>query len=305
MNDTAMKKKLYSDSSSMERDDLQQIKGIGQSIALALNNLGIYRFADMIHYTPDKLADALRPLVAFISSRRIERDNWLGQARALAETSKELDEYTSKVPGEGEEKAHRNASPDGWREVADFFVSFGYARDRRGKEQFQTKAHHSQADTLERWEGIAVEQVVDWMIRQANLPQAEASSEMSNEEEGSLSISELWVSEVVPSPGRRLSTPAMLRAEYRLHLSGQALVDLCRAQNPFSVELYLVNAENNHSDLIDTYSAQLMPDQLVYDLERSFPIPEAGRYQLYVVARLLPPGSAMTHLQGPVIQIEP
>ena len=64
-----------------EPDDLQKISGIGPSIERTLHGLGIYHFRQIAQLTPDN--------VAWIDHRlrfrgRIEREDWIGQARKLA-----------------------------------------------------------------------------------------------------------------------------------------------------------------------------------------------------------------------------
>lgn len=64
-----------------ERDDLQQIKGVGPAIEKTLNELGISRFdqiAQMSEYDIDRVAHRLK---GFRS--RIYREDWIGQARDL------------------------------------------------------------------------------------------------------------------------------------------------------------------------------------------------------------------------------
>lgn len=66
---------------SDDKDDLQQIKGVGPAIEKTLNDLGIYRFnqiAEMSEYDIDRVARELR---GFRS--RIYREDWIGQARLL------------------------------------------------------------------------------------------------------------------------------------------------------------------------------------------------------------------------------
>jgi predicted flap endonuclease-1-like 5' DNA nuclease len=62
-------------------DDLKQISGIGPGIEKTLHGLGIYHFRQIAQFTPDN--------VAWIDQRlrfkgRIEREDWIGQARRLA-----------------------------------------------------------------------------------------------------------------------------------------------------------------------------------------------------------------------------
>ena len=66
---------------SEDRDDLQQIKGVGPAIEKTLNELGIYSFnqiAKMSEYEIDRVAQRVK---GFRS--RIYRQNWIGQARDL------------------------------------------------------------------------------------------------------------------------------------------------------------------------------------------------------------------------------
>jgi predicted flap endonuclease-1-like 5' DNA nuclease len=64
-----------------EPDDLKRISGIGPGIEKTLHALGIYHFRQIAELTPDN--------VAWIDQRlrfrgRIEREDWIGQARRLA-----------------------------------------------------------------------------------------------------------------------------------------------------------------------------------------------------------------------------
>lgn len=65
-----------------EKDNLTRIKGIGVNIEKTLNALGIYHF--------DQIAEWSKEDVAWIDTRlsfpgRAEREDWVSQARALAE----------------------------------------------------------------------------------------------------------------------------------------------------------------------------------------------------------------------------
>jgi predicted flap endonuclease-1-like 5' DNA nuclease len=64
-----------------EPDDLKKISGIGPGIEKTLHGLGIYHFRQIAQFTPDN--------VLWIDQRlrfkgRIEREDWVGQARKLA-----------------------------------------------------------------------------------------------------------------------------------------------------------------------------------------------------------------------------
>lgn len=68
-----------------EKDDLKLIKGVGPAIEKTLNELGIFRIAqiaEMSEYDIDRVAKRLK---GFRS--RIYREDWIGQAREILDTS--------------------------------------------------------------------------------------------------------------------------------------------------------------------------------------------------------------------------
>lgn len=64
-----------------EKDDLTEIKGIGPFIEKRLNMLGIYTFKQLSELTPE-LVDRVGNAIEFFPGR-IERENWIGQARGF------------------------------------------------------------------------------------------------------------------------------------------------------------------------------------------------------------------------------
>ena len=64
-----------------EPDDLKRIRGVGPVLERTLNNLGIYHFRQIADLTPANVTW----VNAYLSfSGRIEREDWIGQARRLA-----------------------------------------------------------------------------------------------------------------------------------------------------------------------------------------------------------------------------
>ena len=68
-----------------EADDLTRIKGIGPKLALELNGLGIYTLAQMAAMTDANLAWLDANLSSATAKGRALRDDWVGQAAALAD----------------------------------------------------------------------------------------------------------------------------------------------------------------------------------------------------------------------------
>jgi hypothetical protein len=69
--------------SELNQDDLTQIRGIANSVANRLNQAGITSYARLAQSNTEELHKILAGLVGF-SANRIERENWIGQAGALA-----------------------------------------------------------------------------------------------------------------------------------------------------------------------------------------------------------------------------
>jgi predicted flap endonuclease-1-like 5' DNA nuclease/predicted nucleic acid-binding Zn-ribbon protein len=73
--------------SETDKDDLTMIKGIGSFLEKKLNELGIYKFEQLMHFT-DFWTDKLTTAIEFFPGR-IERDDWVGQAARLYEIKKD------------------------------------------------------------------------------------------------------------------------------------------------------------------------------------------------------------------------
>jgi predicted flap endonuclease-1-like 5' DNA nuclease len=77
-----------------QKDDLKKISGVGKFIEEKLNNIGIYTYEQISNFTPEDM-QTVTDLIEFFPGR-IERDDWVGQARVLksggsTEFSKKVD----------------------------------------------------------------------------------------------------------------------------------------------------------------------------------------------------------------------
>jgi predicted flap endonuclease-1-like 5' DNA nuclease len=66
-----------------KKDDLQQIVGIGKVFEHALNELGIYTFAQIAAFDVSDIARVNMALKEYNGQGRMEQDDWIGQAREL------------------------------------------------------------------------------------------------------------------------------------------------------------------------------------------------------------------------------
>lgn len=285
------------------RDDFRKIKGIGEVTEKALNNLGILTYQDLAQRTPAGLADLLKGKISELTLHRIRKEDWPSQAKAL------MVGMVSK-PGEPQSPAQPRET---WRELADFFISFGYSIDDHGEAHIQTKVHHSQADKMRQWDGIATDQLVSWMLKQADLPAPKQSLPdpenqlipTEGEQVIRMTLADVWVNEV-PNPENPIAGPleGFLRVETELTLLDDLPLDKPIEHAPYSVEFYLIDTQTNQSRLVDAYSDYLSPSARTYPITQDIAIPEAGRYQLILFARLLPPLIGITQAQGPLIRVE-
>ena len=72
---------MFTDGNPAEKDDLKLIHGIGPFIEKKLNNLGIYHFRQISNFNPI-LIEKVTHAIEFFPGR-IERDNWMAQAKDL------------------------------------------------------------------------------------------------------------------------------------------------------------------------------------------------------------------------------
>ena len=72
---------LVYESAPSDADDLKEISGVGPELESKLNGFGVYRFAQIADWNADQIA-AFDDLLDF--KGRIERDEWLKQAKELA-----------------------------------------------------------------------------------------------------------------------------------------------------------------------------------------------------------------------------
>lgn len=72
----------FLDAPEGEPDDLSLIGGVGDALAAKLNGLGVYHFRQIAAFTPE---DVARVDAELNFKGRIEREDWIGQAKELME----------------------------------------------------------------------------------------------------------------------------------------------------------------------------------------------------------------------------
>lgn len=305
------------------KDNLQKIKGIGESLSRALSELGIRSYAELARYSPERLEELLKDKVPPIALKRVPPKEWIKQARQLAGlNSAEPNNAEKTVSSASFETSllseKKFISRQDWREIADFFVSFGYEVGDDGEKHLKTRVHHSQEDQPMQWDGIASEELLEWMLNKANLHSStrpetiegdrEEAQPMPQEDENvlQLGLHNVWVSEVkVPISIGRKGETARLRLESDLVLSGLDYVSYPLDQPlECAIDVILIDTETNQSNLVGTLSRHISSNVEFHHVQHDFPIPPVGRYQLYLVARSTSPAPLIAYRQGPVISVE-
>lgn len=327
------------------QDDFKQIKKIGQSTDRSLHELGLHTFEDLAALTPEYLFNLLQAHKAgAVNLARIQREDWLGQARALAQAKaqkKPAEESTAKaaaadaaadlnppaeIPGSRTASSAdgRDSLPAGsdWLEMADFFVSFGESISAGGKTQVKTRVVYSQLDRHMEWDGIAMDALAQWMSEQGHLPEANAAQAKAQAAEPAepaqtptapaephenirLAVSNVWVSQVPPAElPLERARQRWIRVEASVDLLVDDLSSVLEWPDSFALNILLVNMATNGTLFIELPAMPLVPDEMPYAFRHDFPVPPPGRYQLYLLARLPSAEQVMALQEGPIVRVE-
>lgn len=163
--------------SSDDYDDLDHIRNIGQSIARYLHHLGYY-FNIPVDVSAGDLVRSgygLLDVTQTLSSSGVNNTGETQTDQPTSVTDQQIIAYDRTTSGDAVppqatiEPDREQQGRHRWCELGDFFVSFGFAIDETGRKRLQTRVHHSQADQSAQWSGLAIGQLLTWMLRQTNL----------------------------------------------------------------------------------------------------------------------------------------
>jgi hypothetical protein len=310
-------------------DNLEEINGIGPDYAQALNKIGIYRFADFGQYgTPDELHQALEEAGVKVQLWRVKKFDWLGQAKAKVLAQFENPEQTSpQKEVEAAQELRQPPAKEAWEQYAGFNLYFEVKTDEQGQQHWRTLVYKSldpdSFNSREEFPGVEASLWVNWILEQADLPitakpiptetggAAEPIPSRTDETAppalmappgAEIEILDVQLSEIGPSYG---VPEKRLMAEICFQISGPKAETLTANHNPFRIEVHTVALESGVSNLVATRLSQLQPQLFKYTSQQSFPIPEFGRYELYSLVLLLPPGELMVSQRGPTFNVGP
>ncbi|MBZ0294208.1 MAG: hypothetical protein K8L99_16720 [Anaerolineae bacterium] len=156
-------------------DNLAELDGIGERYAAALAQVGIHSFRDLIKYTPKTLSEVLKAQAGVkISEKRIDTENWIGQARqALGRKNLPvLDVSTS------EETLEEEA--ENWEERGTFQVIFE-VRQPNGEAIWQTRVYDDHSGDETPLEGVDPAVWANWILERTGLDVQGESQEKGDE----------------------------------------------------------------------------------------------------------------------------
>jgi hypothetical protein len=137
-----------------EADDLERIEGVDPWIAELLRRSGVADIEALAGLSAEQLARALREQAAAeLTSDRIEREDWLGQADRLRETADPAGEVDAQQAG-------------------GFSLFFDVVRDEHGEKAWQTRIYHEESGQEVVLPGIESNSWAAWILSHA-LPEVE------------------------------------------------------------------------------------------------------------------------------------
>jgi len=135
-----------------EYDDLTQIKGIGEVTQQWLREtFAVRTYSDLARVPSTAIEERLKAGGKITARSKIHQ--WLTQARQLADRA-----GAPAPPPEAPKQ-------DEWKTFSTFVVMFE-ERQVGDATQFQTKAHHMEADKTEAWPGIVQDDLIQWITAQ-------------------------------------------------------------------------------------------------------------------------------------------
>jgi len=300
------------------------IDGIGPKTAEAFYDLDVRSFADLHCYlsnhTDKEVLAALAEHEARVLPNSIEKYDWRNRAESLAAETSETERAPEETTVVQEESAGTPARvvPAEQHDAA-FTIFFDYVAAESGEQSLQTTVYEGwDFGDEQTFIGAETDPWVDWIVERARLPihtegdvasqppasevEAAESAEAETPEESRVVIRELRTSTAKPSSGM---PEKRLMAEVRFQIIGAEAETLTRSRIPFRVEVHTVDTESQASNLVTSSRGNLQPQVHEYVSRQEFPFPSLGRYDLYAIVLLLPPGGVAAYHKGDPIRIVP
>lgn len=324
------------------RDDLVLIDGIDPTLEMALNSIGIQRFADFRDYTPETLAQALQDRTGVpVSAETIAKQDWIGWAQIL------LDEPASQIARLDEERiadenlsntsvqpveqslAHSekvvidDAAPESDQMQSADSVATPPRKEAATEKEAKSKRQQLQADDAERSERLPNQKsggksaqsasVESLRWAKSNLPKAKPIAQAVGEKS---KLEEHHNKEIILSithaTFKQQDMPVIGNRRLKKILHGEIGYVLEMANTPATfpgpltvcAQIHAVDLSNGVSELLASKSHPVLASRHDYRADLDFDVPRFGRYQLQVVAFLLGAQPKLALYKGPLLRVE-
>ena len=208
-------------------DDFKLVDGIGPAVEKRLHAAGIQTYEQLARSEPERLAKLLEGMIGY-STKRIEDQDWSGQAQVLAEQAEEP------IPEEIHEAVNNGLH------YASYTLELLIDHDNQ---VHSTRAMHVQTRQESRWAGWDTERLQSFLVDSGKLQIALAQEAASTQEK---QVSEIIASSSETSQSGETSSPETALqgipeiVETRLmDQSGQPIGILIPGSTPFEVQLML------------------------------------------------------------------
>ena len=283
------------------RNNLRKIEGLGPKSARALRALGITNCTELVQYlaqhSPRQLSERLAEQGVQVAAKKIESEDWLGQARRIAAQLHGAPMTTKTGSGAHEKRDGEPTRRSSLQDEVCFTVRF-----RREHGLWKVKTYDERLPV--KWEAEHDTDPAEW----ANwiLAQMRRDSELGfpPTETWTPTIPELEVL-ILDARHYEAERSRKLGAEVRFEVSGSKMEALAQARTRFWVHVHTVELQGESAVCVASMSGQLEPEVFTYEQKLEYPFPKAGRYQLCSLVLFPPPLGAAAFLQGPTLNVRP
>jgi len=281
------------------RDDLVNIEGIDPATELALNSIGIRKFADFRGYTPETLARALREHAGLdIAATTIAIQDWIGGAQdwmgwaellaAEGESKKTCEQATEKESNERqavEAKTEidpltmKSTEAPSVEESPTMPSNEPLAQNMVETKQVNQSSHHLQKQKPQTRNGANGEIVLS--IQQARFNQ-------------------------IKMPGRsKANAVKFLRSEIDCRLTGAEALSATTARMALCAQIHALDTVTGEYKMLASRLERLQLPRADYRFDIEFETPKIGCYQLQIVTFLLEVNPKIAFYQGPILRVVP
>jgi hypothetical protein len=269
------------------------IEGLGEKTARALPRLGIGSCDELARYltqhTAEELSESLAEQGVAIGAKKIENEDWLGQARkqaGLANTKPANPNRDAAVAEEKEKTPKNRGNP--LDDEVHFSVIF-----KRENDDWRVTTYDERHNGPEKEWGIEPTEWANWILQQMR-PHIEPEPSSPEVE---IEILEVQHSEI--ERYRKLAT------EVHFKISGSGKEPIAAAGSPFWIQVQAFDMVSKTVNSIASIQKELKPGKFAYKEKLEFPIPEVGRYELDTLVLLLPPAGRMALHKGFTLRVNP